>query len=1239
MAALAVAALPSAAEDSDFTFFENQIRPVLSSQCFECHSGTSERLRGGLRLDNRSDFLKGGIDGPIVVPGNPEASLLIKAIRHDHPDIKMPPPKSGRARLPDQVISDFTTWVQSGAPYPEGSATPSAPAASSLPWSLQPLRNPALPSVTNPSWPRQPLDSFILARLETDGLSPEPPADRLTLIRRATFDLTGLPPEPTEIDAFLSDTDPDAFAKVVDRLLASPHYGEHWGRHWLDVVRYADTAGDTADYPVPDAWRYRNYVIDALNADKPYHEFVREQIAGDLMARNGPPEKYAERITATGFLAISRRFGFDSENYHHLTLQDTIDTLGQTFLGLTLGCARCHHHKFDPVSTKDYYGLYGIFASTRFAFPGSEQKNRYRAMVPLVPPAESDPALRGLLSEFAATGSNPQGILRSLDDIDGDFEMQRAASGGSYGVLVPPWLYDGSISVSPEAQSPFRSLHPFGSVGVTLPAAPASVWQSLPTANRHGLLHANLDFRARGSADAKGHYDFSLGTSQGPHALTARISSTTLTLFPDDHPITIALPRQGDWHALRLTIDLDQRAASGSLERPGASIPIALHRLNPAWNGVIGAVAISSRSSSTPPPPTVIDNIACQPQPIPPTTAEPTVPADLRSPASSLEQELTTLVGYDGDLEGQQPDQPPAAPWHPGPNSAVMISTASQSPFHHIHPAGSLGIALPVSPAYNGLGLNLPQPWTTEKAGTLHASFDFHPGKPGSTGDSEGTWRFHIGHGPASPAIELGFHSSAFFVRSGNDYHKAAQLPPDQWHHVQLTLDLTARKFTGTLFSGTAATNFQGDFPANWDGTIDYAFIDSGGHLTGTKPALDADNFTLRTEPLPPPTGTPVAGPSAPEAPLAAKRSRIADLRKQIADAKAASQARQQSLESKLASGPVPLAYAVTDGTPQDARIQLRGEPDRPGDTVPRGFIAVLGQSQLPPQTAGSGRHELAHWITDHNHALTSRVIANRLWQYHFGRPLVRTPNDFGNRSEPPTHPDLLDHLASSLQQSGWSLKSLHRAILLSATWQQATAPAQDGRHADLYAGFPRRRLSAEELRDSILAVSGALDRSKGTAHPFPPATSWAFSQHNPFTAVYDHRQRSVYLMVQRIKRHPFLALFDGADPNASTPDRRPTTVPTQALYFLNDPFVHENSLAAADSLLKSASNDPDRIHMAYRRTLGRPPSPEETSDALAFLAACRASVAAPGDAQPDRPALAAFVRTLFGSNEFLHCD
>jgi hypothetical protein len=252
----------------------------------------------------------------------------------------------------------------------------------------------------------------------------------------------------------------------------------------------------------------------------------------------------------------------------------------------------------------------------------------------------------------------------------------------------------------------------------------------------------------------------------------------------------------------------------------------------------------------------------------------------------------------------------------------------------------------------------------------------------------------------------------------------------------------------------------------------------------------------------------------------------------------------------------------------------------------------------------------------------------------------VRTPNDFGSRSQPPTHPELLDHLATQFIRGGWSIKAMHRLILLSSAWQQGAAPGSlAGEAADLLAGFPRRRLGAEEIRDSILAVSGSLDLTPGAEHPFPPPYQWGYTQHGPFTAVYDHDKRSVYLMVQRIKRHPFLALFDGADPNSSTAERRITTVPTQALYFLNDPFVHAKSLRFAERLRAARPTESGQVVLASMLALGRPPTDEERADAAEFLAACRQELSPAGGPDPGLASLAAYVRTLFGSNEFLHCD
>ena len=355
--------------DEHDNFFETKIRPVLVGTCFRCHGDT--KTSGSLRLDSLASLLKGGESGPAIVPGDPETSLLIRAIRRQE-DVSAMPPGKDKILRPDQV-ADFVAWVKSGARWPQKSAK----FETTRHWAFLAPRSEPPPIVRDEAWLQSPIDGFVRIKQEARGVHPALPADKLTLIRRASFDLTGLPPTTDDVEAFMRDNSPSAFARVVDRLLDSPAYGERWGRHWLDVVRYADTAGETADYPVPLAWRYRSYVIDSFNADKPYDEFLREQIAGDILAQEGPSEKYAERVTATGYLAISRRFGFDSENYQHLTIQDTIDTLGQSVLGLSLGCARCHDHKFDPVSMRDYYGLYGIFDSTRYAFPGSEQKKEY----------------------------------------------------------------------------------------------------------------------------------------------------------------------------------------------------------------------------------------------------------------------------------------------------------------------------------------------------------------------------------------------------------------------------------------------------------------------------------------------------------------------------------------------------------------------------------------------------------------------------------------------------------------------------------------------------------------------------------------------------------------------------------------------------------------------------------------------------------------------------------------------
>jgi hypothetical protein len=345
-------------------FFETRIRPVLTEKCYKCHSAGAEKIKGGLLLDSRSGWMKGGESGSVIVPGDPEKSRLIHAVRYTDSSLQMPPKEILRA----SQIADFAAWVRMGAPDPRVEAKPSRithRAAVTNHWAFLSPRDCAPPKVKDKKWPRSPIDNFILAELEKQRLKPGRPADKRTLIRRATFDLTGLPPTPQEIEAFLADNLDNAFVNVVDRLLATPQFGERWGRHWLDVARYADSNGSENNLPYENAWRYRDYVVRAFNEDKPFTQFVREQLAGDLLPANSEEQRY-EQLIATGFLMLGPKLLFEPRKakLQMDIVDEQIDVTMRAFLGLTVSCARCHDHKFDPVPTRDYYALAGIFAST-----------------------------------------------------------------------------------------------------------------------------------------------------------------------------------------------------------------------------------------------------------------------------------------------------------------------------------------------------------------------------------------------------------------------------------------------------------------------------------------------------------------------------------------------------------------------------------------------------------------------------------------------------------------------------------------------------------------------------------------------------------------------------------------------------------------------------------------------------------------------------------------------------------
>ncbi|QDV21163.1 Planctomycete cytochrome C [Gimesia panareensis] len=1016
--------------------FENEVRPLLIEHCITCHG--PQKSEAGLRLDQKATILKGGETGPALIPGKPDASLLVQALRHTD-GLEMPPEQ----KLEANKIAAVVRWVESGAVWPQGTKLGTGPELRSGPitdkerkfWSFQPIRDPA-PSQIDAALPvSNEIDRFIHAKLKQAGLAMRPAADKRTLLRRATFDLTGLPPTPAEMESFLKDDSPQAFAKVVERLLASRAYGERWGRHWLDVVRYADTAGETADYPAPLAFKYRNWVIDAINADLPYDEFVRQQIAGDILARqllekSGEPLSaeaevhYRKMCVATGFIAISRRFGFDVENYHHLTIQDTLDTIGQAVLGLSLGCARCHDHKYDPVNMTDYYGWYGIFNSSRYSFPGSEEKKR---------PYDTFPAL------------------------------------------------------SPESE-----------------------------------------------AEKKTRYE------------------TQLAAFEKE--------------TARLTTEL-----KGVETRISAILP------------------------------------------------------------------ASEFSGFEKELVGRSPMKPY------GSLGSAVISASAQSPRANVFPVGTRGVAFAGDSQNNAIVRKLAVAYTPESAPMLYYNLDLR--NVDAAGAGNGAYRLYLGQGPGhSAAVEMGVSATTFFVKNHDRYEPLCEVKQGQWYNVWVKLDLQKKTWSGVLSGAGHAVPFEGKgFTTGWSGVIDTTFVDKYGPGSGATPAHEIDNLAVSVQPL----------LQADES-IENAESLSAEIRQLAATVKQRGELQQQ-LEKSTAerdafqqAGPlsnVDLYYGAIDGEkPADVNIQIRGNHEKPGAVAVRRNLEILGGEPLPP-AAGSGRLQLATWLTDEENPLFARVMVNRIWQQHFGRGLVGSENDFGNRGELPTHPDLLDWLASRFRESRWSLKAMHRLMMNSATYQQSSGydamAAERDPDARLLWRFNRRRLSAEEIRDAMLLVSGNLDATPGDAHPFPPVTNWNYTQHNPFYAVYPTNRRSVYLMQQRLKRHPFLALFDGADTNASTARRELTTVPTQALYLMNSEFVHQQSEVLARRLMKEAPDAESRVELAWQITMGRPPAADQLAENREFLKQYAAALGESGVPPESREVMAwsALSRTLLTRNEFLFVD
>jgi hypothetical protein len=975
-------ALPSPADEAaSRKFYAEEVHPILKEHCFRCH-GEEEKLKGGFRITSREGLIHGGDLGKAYDEANPAGSLLLESVAYSNDDLQMPP----KAKLSDAHLAILTKWVtEHGAAYEpaleiQGAATEKRPGftiseAQQNWWSYQPVKVSTPPAVTEPDWKKNGIDAFIRQRLSEGGLAPNPPAEPGALCRRVYYDLIGLPPTLDEVrrfEAAWATNAESAWTTLIDDLLSRPQYGEKWARHWLDLVRYAESNGFERDNPKPHIWRYRDYVIDAFNRDKPYDQFVIEQLAGDEIA-----EPTRDSLIATGFHRLMQWDDEPADRPQHVydVLADNVAMTSETFLGMTMGCARCHDHKVDPISQKDYYSFMAFFHGvTPYETPGTlvswataEQRREFET--------RRDREMAELAKKSAQLEAEIQAQLDKGSPVpaNGDAKpvtfVEDARSGGA------EWEYT-----------------------LTMPMAD---WK-------------DVGFRDR------------------------------------------------SW--------MKGRSGFGTRGTPGAEV-------RTEWK----TPAIWMRTQFG---------------------------------LEVLPKSLVLEIHHDEDVEVYLNGQ------------LIHQATGYQTDYATVElPAAAL--------EFLQTGRNIIAVHCRQTGGGQY--------------------------------VDLALRTSAAVGKP--DITELLRGRGNQKRNQQL------------------AAHFGRDVVKEWK------------------------DLQKRTEDL--------------------RREQPGDL-----------------INAVKENGP----------TAQPLAVHLRGSAHAPGDPVVPAFPSILsgGTEPRPAEFApitrdgrvSSGRRlALAKWIASPENPLTARVIANRLWQHHFGRGIAPSTNDLGGLGEAPTHPELLEWLATELTRNGWSLKAMHRLILTSQTYRMSSAPNEANLAKDpenkLFWRFNMRRLTAEELRDSVLAVSGNLNRASGGPWVFPPLPAEVLATSSRPHAIWpisdraeDHFRRSVYIHVKRSLRHQMLADFDQADTDSPCAVRFTTTVPTQALAMLNSAFVNQQAAVLAAHLRKQSPDAEQQVHAGLALALQREPSRDEIRHCLNFMENIKSQ-----SGLDDQAALERFALLALNLNEFVYLD
>ena len=1038
-------------------------------------------------------------------------------------------------------------------------------------WVWQPIANVGTPEVKGGAWPRNHIDRHILARLEAAGLKPSRDADRTAILRRLYFDLIGLPPTPEEVAIFIADTDGGAIERVADKLLESPHFGERWGRHWLDLVRYAESRGHEFDNDTPNAFQYRDYVIRALNADVPYDQFVREHIAGDLLPqpRLHPTKKFNESVLGTGFWFLGEwvHSPVDIRKDEADCFDNMIDVMSKTFLGVTVACARCHDHKFDAISTADYYSLSGFLQSSDYRqvrFESMEQNRRVAEQLARV----DDRFQRQILDLLESQGVQlpSQTSYLSDDAIVVDYANMPQSQ----------YLQDGFIfGLSPRREGLAYLSSESGSVKVATYGAAVNdlIWSGLESVTEGTVQDrsANAQIPKSGRTLRSPTFELKHGNVSccvdGVGHIVACVDSHRLVAGPL-HKQTIVPVNAGQrWVTLNLDRYIGHRLHLEFV--PAADQQMSVRMVTQGLDAE-GLADLDRRLAA----------------------------ADRQYEDYAKASESILNSGHDGDVEDRV-----FADFESGTYDGWIVAGDA---FGRI--PQTLETIAPYQGRINGRGKFFVN------------SHNIRPGGDVRKGDS-------LTGMLTSAEFTIDFDTIEFLVGGGN--HKGRTC-------VNLIVGGT------TVLSATGKASNQMSLNT-WDVRPfagKKAKIQVVDNHTAGWGNIGIDHIVFQKTVPSKETRSVSEGPAGQSGDHSHTRRVTSNAAQDIIQAWL--HEREQLASQSVRRSRV--APAMMDGTGEDDRILIRGNSSKPGDVEPRHFLtAISGDSPLPIKS-GSGRLELAAHINDPANPLTSRVIVNRIWHHLMGRGIVPTVDDFGFLGQRPTHPELLDHLSTRFLADGRSIKRMIKYIVLSRTYHMSS-------HADLHAmevdpknllwhHCPPRRLQGEVIRDSLLALSGRLDRT-AFGPPVPiHLTSFMDGRGRPGTSgpLDGDGRRSIYIAVRRNFLSPFMLTFDTPVPFSSMGRRNVSNVPAQALILLNDPLVVELSRKWSERTLQSVAGTGDevmnqRVAWMYLSGFGRQPTKKESEAAAAFL---NSQVLKRGVTREDSDLWASFAHVLVNTKEFI---